>query len=574
MNLLIDYMTEHSKRAKQPSDIKVDLKPHQLSALYKMQKMDLKGVLKRKTDSGLVKIHTHVGVLGDIAGYGKTTIVLSLIASLKNVEMKTINYTYSYSCGGATAIVREVAEVSGVSDIINTQCSLIVVPNNVYSQWLKEIDQHTSLSYYPVAARGQIQYPEPADYDVILCPASKYNLFVQRYQNYLWNRFIVDEGDSIRIPRMASIRYRFGWFVTATYPRLLYRSQIGLIRNIFRNMPSRLLESITVINDTNFVKHSFQLPSYIEHYVTCLTPAVINAIKDHISKEALDMLNAGDVDGAILKMGGRVESDRDLFKLLKRNLKREIKDNEAKIRYHQEREGGDPRQKEDAIKKLQAENVHKKARIKSIKANIKKIAESNCPICYETLEGPTMVPCCHNIFCTTCLIDWLKGKTICPMCREPLQVKKLVKISDKTIAKEEKKTEPIEKQLPKEKAVIKIIKSKPNGKFVVFSSYDRTFQMVKHQLEISKIPYRVLNGSLERINKTLRLFEEGEVQVILLNARFNGAGINLHFMTDLIIYHELPANLHQQVVGRGQRVGRKGPLHVWKLKHENEYVSS
>jgi len=52
---------------------------------------------------------------------------------------------------------------------------------------------------------------------------------------------------------------------------------------------------------------------------------------------------------------------------------------------------------------------------------------------------------------------------------------------------------------------------------------------------------------------------------VILNSRFNGAGINLETASDIILYHEMPSAIREQVVGRALRIGREGDLIVHNL---------
>ena len=46
---------------------------------------------------------------------------------------------------------------------------------------------------------------------------------------------------------------------------------------------------------------------------------------------------------------------------------------------------------------------------------------SDCAICYSPLEYPVLVPCCQNLFCTACMLAWLRERpgAACPACRAP-----------------------------------------------------------------------------------------------------------------------------------------------------------
>jgi SNF2 family DNA or RNA helicase len=137
--------------------------------------------------------------------------------------------------------------------------------------------------------------------------------------------------------------------------------------------------------------------------------------------------------------------------------------------------------------------------------------------------------------------------------------------------KEQKK----EKLKNKIENLIEIITSKKNGKFLVFSAYDETFgdgiikEFTKH-----KIIYSTILGSVSHINNVINDFSSGKINVVMMNAKHYGSGLNLQMATDVILYHEMPKELETQVIGRAQRLGRDGSLVVHYLLHENEKCNS
>ena len=91
------------------------------------------------------------------------------------------------------------------------------------------------------------------------------------------------------------------------------------------------------------------------------------------------------------------------------------------------------------------------------------------------------------------------------------------------------------------------------------------------------IKHSRIKGTSASINKTLREYrgvelkkDDNELEVLLINSRYFGAGLNLENSSDMIMLHRLPADNEHQVIGRGQRMGRKFPLTIWRLYHNNE----
>ena len=158
------------------------------------------------------------------------------------------------------------------------------------------------------------------------------------------------------------------------------------------------------------------------------------------------------------------------------------------------------------------------------------------------------------------------------MCRSNLIISNLVYINENK--EEEYKARSLSKKdenkiLSKPDTVVKILKSQltenKDSRFIVFSSWDETFDIIKKVFSEHDISFMELNGHKSTREKKLQEFREGKYSVIFLNSRFNGAGINLEFVSDIIIYHEMQEMLETQVIGRALRIGRDRPLNVHNL---------
>ena len=172
-----------------------------------------------------------------------------------------------------------------------------------------------------------------------------------------------------------------------------------------------------------------------------------------------------------------------------------------------------------------------------------------------------------------CLLECASRTKKCPLCRSFINTHKLHAIvpdSEATISPLIKS----ENKLPsKDDALINILQnSNSNQKFLVVSNYDSTFINIQQKLLDKNIKFANLYGTSAHIQKVIRDYISGEIQVILLNSTHFGSGLNLQMTTDIIIYHKLNKSTETQVIGRAQRLGRTSQLNITYLKHSNEYL--
>ena len=84
------------------------------------------------------------------------------------------------------------------------------------------------------------------------------------------------------------------------------------------------------------------------------------------------------------------------------------------------------------------------------------------------------------------------------------------------------------------------------------------------------IKYNRLLGSGGRIRNIINDYKNNKVNILLLNAKYYGSGLNLQMTSDIIIYHRMNRELEEQLIGRGQRLGRTSQLKIHYLCYENE----
>ena len=572
-------LNEINKIGNVSSKINVKLKPHQLTALNKAIEMEKNGVIRYdlKHYNNIIELSTNIGIFGDIVGYGKTLIALALIASNKEiyinpnlVETYYNNKNYNY------------VAISTINNLIPKnviKSTLVIVPRGpVYIQWNEMIKKNTSLKILAIDNYTFIKTYLPKydgkneediinffnNYDLILIKNTTLKLLFDNYNCIInkWLRVIIDEAHDIINKLKIHIHYHYLWMISATYDKLFDKirqsSNNSLIigKEMFNNSDYNNL--FIVKNNNVFIKKSFTLPEPVEKFYICKLPNNISVIKNFISETILDKINANDISGAIRELGGKHETEKDIIELVSKEMKRELHNKEKEREY---------------INNLDISNEDKAAKLKKISAEIQnceekiqdltdRITSKTCSICMELITYPILIECTH-IFCGGCLLKWLKTNKNCPNCRT--NINSLDKLT--AIVEENNFNENNEELLSKEDTLLKILNSKPNGKFLIFSKNENTFDTIK--LILNNYKYDMLKGNTSHMMNILNKFKNGELNIIFLNTQYAGSGIDISDATDVIIFHKMGID-KEQAIGRAQRVGRTNELYIHNLCYDHE----
>jgi len=273
---------------------------------------------------------------------------------------------------------------------------------------------------------------------------------------------------------------------------------------------------------------------------------------------------------SITRLNCNVETSDNILDVVNNKIKKELHNKKHELDYEQKKIPDDKKTHDEKIKRIENRINELVSKCNGIESRIKSFKENNCPICLCEFNSPMLTSCCNNLFCIQCL-TLCKN---CPLCRSNIDLQKCIFIDDKKNIIDKQDNEKNEHILcSKVDNLITIFKKKPNGKFLLFSNYDRTFDNLNQKLNDNGITYNKLVGSNIVINSIIKKFISGEIKVLMLNALNYGSGLNLQMATDIIIYHELDIELETQVIGRAQRLGRTEPLNVYYLLNENEKVN-
>ena len=535
--------------------MKKTLYPHQISAVEMMEQRENKKRISHSTYC----IDLNMSIYSDMTGYGKTISIIGLILRDKmewNVDEEHIQSFISGVYGNGCIVKRSLVSLKRIGT------NLIVAGTSIIKQWIDELEE-TNLRFSVVTSRKKLDQMDPREYDIVLCSPSFYNYLLERFPSYAWKRFIYDEPTHTKITSMRQVIAGFIWFITATPELLLqqHRYSHNFLSSIFTQyMDYNLYKNLIIKNDDEYVRKSFHLPPLHNYYHKCFQP-VFHVVKDLISDPILQMISAGNIEGAVKCLGGN--STSNIFELIEKDKRDCIQQAKWKIERFQ-RIGDNIK-----IAKWNERLIRYTTELEQLSERIKNIIFSSpCSICLEKKAKPILLSCCQNMFCGECVLKWFQKKSNCPLCRRKITNEHLIYVTETgNIDNTEFKSETIQEPMLPSKIdiILKIIKS-TEGKIIIFSSFQETFDLIRDTLKDNDIHYGEIRGSIASREKTIQEFKENDLNVLFINSMESGAGLNLQEATDLILFHPICDSMFTQIRGRAYRIGRSLPLSIHHLQ--------
>jgi hypothetical protein len=608
-NIDVDELDETSKSIEQPPNIKINLKPHQRTLLrncieFENNRIKLKDYPKisekypQLQDNDYIK--THIGILGDKVGSGKSYVILSLILCNKNINYSQIE-TFGFN--------KVFLNIS--TQIESYKTNLLVIPHNLFFQWSDYIRNISDdISYKLIKHKKNLEeFIKDAkklnNYDLILITDFHFKQIsnIINLNNIKINRVIFDEIDSLKIPNNKNILCKFYWFLTASYGNLLYPTgheyyddridkvikkangltNKGYIRDLFINITykryKRFAHILVLKNNDSYIDKSYNIPEPNQYIIECKDPIETKLLNGIVDKNIINCLNADNTKGAIAIFNPKQKKTKEnIINIVIEKYISDISNINVQIDatnqliYDNNDENRNLHEREIRVNKLVEKKKNYENKIADIKTRI--LNTKICCICYdETIENKSLVKCCSNTFCFECINLWLAKNNSCPLCKEQLTRNDLFLIQNNII---EEDNVVIDEDMPNKEfdklknLEILLKNSNENSKFLIFSSSDFSFERTVEILENLKINYSDLKGNKHRINNTINDYKNGFIKVLLVNIYNYGSGLNLECSTDIIMFHKFDKLIESQVIGRAQRSGRKEPLNIHYLLNENE----
>jgi hypothetical protein len=555
----------------------MNLITHQLQSIHAM----------RNLENNRVELNDHmlvaeIGILSNKIGSGKSLCVLGLIATQVRLGVQPF---VTYHFGESAYVLDERRDMRVLGG------NLIVVPCHMIATWQKYVQEYTDLSFVVVKKQmfpfvwGDI---EPKD--IVLCAATHYNMLIKSCP-WTWSRVIFDESDSINIPSCVKPMSRFVWFVSSSLNNLLFCdghfwkyegtgtlvrvvtngiARNGYIKNTFKKLQSEnanyILPRIIVKMNNNYIDALLRLPPITINTIRCEDPVYLMILDHAVSEDVVQLLNGDDIRGVMDHYGCSIDTKENIVSHVCKSIAIEINNLHIKTQYLNKLEH---RTEENQVTQLKIDKTKRK--IECLESKLRRIHEqvdilldrvpsSPCPICYECAIERCVFTCCMNTFCTPCVRRLFDVEnTTCPLCRGHFSIMKTTKVSSGGASHSHKY-----------ERLVRVLKDKlttEDAHILVFMYNDNTFKKLQQVLDGHGIPYRALTG---KIQKTVDLFEEGHVRLLIANATVHGCGLNLTRATDVILFQKMHAELEAQIIGRAHRIGRTTSLNLVRLLYSNE----
>ena len=587
---------EDSELVPEIQGFKKKLYPYQLASIKTLEILETQKINASSMTSGVqVIIKTNIGIFANSVGSGKTLVLLGLISrdthknKLENYEGEDYNVnTGSHNIGFRKNSISTILKFPGEitrdrvrQNIVNA--TLIVCPGNVLKQWENELSE-TNINYLVIKTAKQasdIKLPDVKNVMVVLCSNTMYNNivnsasrimpnnedgFINSISNdIIWNRIIFDEADSIKSINNY-FTSRFYWLVTATSSNFKRYKKNNFIDKLLLTIPTDKEHYVTVTCCAEFIAKTVKFKR-TEFFIECCTPFFLNVLGRHLSEEVTNLINAGEIEDAVKKMGGDVTSGKDVIKTFQETTRNEIKDCVQLIKYTETLRNISETERKKRIELASKKIESCKVQLESVEEKIKELSEGTCIVCFSEYENPLMIKCCKNILCFDCMSQCLKNSQTCPYCRKPLNFTNTVLISDQIKPSSEQN----EEMKNKKNTCVDIINKNPGKKILVFSQYK--FNEIKPVLDSKDIPYKELEGGRDIVERLLKKYKKPNgINILLLNSGNMGAGVNLENTDIIIFYNKMGVNERTQVIGRALRASRKTnhELSIYNLCHKNE----
>jgi hypothetical protein len=371
-------LNEDSDKIQTIENINIILKDHQLSMIHRCINIEEINIC-------------NIGIMSDKPGCGKTYAILGFIL------------------------------------VTQKKGNIIVVPQNIISQWCDSIHQFSDglLKYKKFTEYNDIldlynENTQLFDYDILITTSLYYNVIATTMSSNFQkaNRIFFDEIDSISSFVINEINANFAWFVSASF----HYEEMGIYTT---KIDKGLIPYITCKCNDNYVDNMFNLGIPNIYKIICKNIYLDNIFNGLLSNDEFKLLNAMDYSKLKKKFYNKVaQNEVEAIDLLVHDKIEIIEMENLRIEDLNKAISQTDNQERLIILNKQLDKSKKSLENSTYKLDLirTRLKENNCcPLCYnefEELQKKVLSPCCKNLICYICTNNWfsIMKKTNCIYC--------------------------------------------------------------------------------------------------------------------------------------------------------------
>ena len=554
--------------------------PHQRAAVARMVDFETRDELVLSESESM---EARVAFYTDPPGSGKTRGIVGLVL---HTARETRAPRPEMKCEATIRGLVRVAHRTFVSGVRLTHTTLIVVSASLVAQWERELVRSATIAASLVVVRRNAEATcigahfdadadrrEEADADrreeadrradplVVLVCSRRYDVVAARLAQarVVMRRLVVDEARRIDVPFSSTVPRDFLWLVSAATENADADEIVTYHTRCFwaglRSLGAQYMRAITVRSRDDELVYS--CPVTVRHYTCALDSRIASAVRGLVPAAVRERLDANDMQAALAHLGG----GSDLMTVVRRRAELDLEQARIDIRRVEHTvsmfaEGSQTRQARVAI--LEAARVKEARILRDIAVAEERFRDAlrePCAICCDDMSNPVLLTCCQNLYCGACILTWIHARGRCPTCRSTnLRVEP---IDDGS------RTETVAPTRARTKIqILNEIVAAATGGVIVYSAHVDGLASAHTALAEAGVSVGFIKGMSTTRDKRICEFTAGKVKVLLLDAQVNCAGLDLLALTDVVLYHDMNADMKTQIVGRGRRINRITPMTV------------
>lgn len=577
------HRKEYEERQKQERS-----KNMKLSRLYSHQREDVKQLYLRECsgnlkegciiDGKLAKTSSNITILSSPLGSGKTRSVCAFLAKCGSSLFRTNKvcfYEAIFSHGKTTSFVKGSESVY--------ESTIIIVNSSIFRQWKDELDYWE----VPTICYSSLFDPLP-DFQQ---NGKIFLVTIQHFPRQQWNlldaqmaRIIIDEPDTLSIAHCPNFGHcRFLLLVTSTPQNLCKVKNHGFIRQMFCQMPKCVLQTLTISHTEEEISKSIILPSPKQIKVYFQKNRIIDSVLGYVTPEIRKLLEEGSYAEARRALGAKAYSKDSIFDLIEKNIQKKMKQMQKTINASKLilDSGMELSVELQQLYQKALQYIENNQNTKELQTSVQNNLESECSICLQQMEAPTLCPSCYLHFCLECINEWMQtsfSRFKCPQCKIYISNNTLihVQVDDtyslrKSIPSDEKILSSREVAL--RHTLLEIQESDKDAKILIFcgspSIMKKTNAVIERNDDIL-FSYKNFKGNQRTRANILQQFkrEKGNCNILLLHSKMDSAGLNIPEANHIILCHRMTESVKKQMIGRANRPGRNTQvlLKVYELE--------